>query len=119
MTTPEYQVKHVSPILAVTDMDAALAFYQDVLQFQVIRRDPNYSIVGRDHGRLSFRLAGGDAVPSREVYIEVAGIEALWEHVRQFKGEYRIRDLFTQGYGMREFHIIAPNDCLVFVGQPV
>ena len=50
MTTPGCHVKHVSPILAVADMEAALAFYRDVLQFQVVRQDPNYSIVEKDHG---------------------------------------------------------------------
>ncbi len=121
MTTPETRVRHVSPILAVTDMDAALAFYRDVLLFQVVLNAPDYSIVEKDHGRIQFRLADGgpESVPSREIYIEVTGIDALWEHVRQFQGEYKTHDLFTQDYGMREFHIIAPNDCLVFVGQEV
>ena len=58
-------------------------------------------------------------MPSREIYVEVTGIEALWAHVRQFRGQYKIRDLFTKDYGMREFHVIAPNDCLVFVGECV
>lgn len=35
------------------------------------------------------------------------------------KASIKIRDLFTQDYGMRESYIIAPNDCLVFVGQDV
>jgi hypothetical protein len=52
-----------------------------------------------------------------EIYIEVSGIQSLWEHVKSFKGQYRIRDLFDRDYGMTEFHIADPNGCLVFVGE--
>jgi hypothetical protein len=40
------------------------------------------------------------------------------EHVKTFKDRYRIRDFFERGYGMTEFHIEDPNECLVFVGDP-
>jgi hypothetical protein len=53
-----------------------------------------------------------------EFYLEVSGIDALWEHVKAFKDRYRIRDLFEREYGMTEFHIADPNGCLVFVGEP-
>ncbi len=54
-----------------------------------------------------------------EIYIEVLDIAPVWEHVIRFKNEYRVRDLFDRDYGMREFHISDPNDCLVFVGQRI
>jgi hypothetical protein len=53
-----------------------------------------------------------------EIYIEVSGIRSMWEHVKTFKDRYRIRDLFEREYGMTEFHIEDPNECLVFVGEP-
>ena len=53
-----------------------------------------------------------------EIYIEVSGILTLWEHVRTFKNQYQIRDLFDREYGMTEFHVADPNGCLVFVGEP-
>ena len=53
-----------------------------------------------------------------EIYIEVSGIKAWWEHVKTLKGRYKIRDLFEREYGMTEFHIEDPNGCLVFVGEP-
>lgn len=119
-TSPECSVRHVSPILSVTDMETALAFYRDMLWFTVARRDPNYSIIVKDHGSIHLRLAEkGKSVEAREIYIEVAGIDALWEHARQYQNRYKTRELFTQDYGMREFHIIAPDNCLVFVGQVV
>ncbi len=114
--TTEFSMKHVSPILGVADMEAALMFYRDVLLFEVVLRSPDYSIVRRDHGSLSLRLVSGVA-EAREIYIEVTGIDALWEYVSEYQGAYKTRALFTQDYGMREFHIISPDGCLIFVGQ--
>ena len=31
-----------------------------------------------------------------EIYIEVAGIQELWEHVKTFQNGYRIRELFER-----------------------
>jgi hypothetical protein len=53
-----------------------------------------------------------------EIYIEVDDITSLWEQVEPMKERYKIRGLIDQPYGMTEFHIADPNDCLVFVGQP-
>ena len=121
-TTP--QVKRISPMLAAADMDATLEFYTKVLGFEVSLRSPAYSIVGRDGATVHFMKAASEAVMKAvrghtEIYIEVADIAPLWEHVSRFKKEYRIRDLFDRDYGMREFHISDPNDCLVFVGQRI
>ena len=122
ITTP--QVKRISPMLAVADMDATLEFYVKVLEFEVSFRSPGYSIVGRDGATIHFMKAASEEVMKAvrghtEIYVEVAAIAPLWEHVSRFKKEYRIRDLFDRDYGMREFHISDPNDCLVFVGQRI
>jgi hypothetical protein len=53
-----------------------------------------------------------------EIYIEVSNIHTLWEHVKNFKDQYRIRDVFDREYGMTEFHIADPNGCLIFVAEP-
>ena len=49
---------------------------------------------------------------------EISGIHDLWDHVKTFKNRYmKSADLFDQPYGMTEFHIGDPNECLVFVGE--
>ena len=109
-------------MLAVADMDATLDFYSKILGFEVASRSPDYSIVERDGATIHFMRAASEEVMKAvrghaEVYIEVSDVASLWEHVKTFKGQYRIRDLFDRDYGMREFHIADPNECLVFVGQ--
>jgi catechol 2,3-dioxygenase-like lactoylglutathione lyase family enzyme len=116
------KAKRISPMLAVADMEATLAFYTDVLGFTAMMKSPGYSILERDGQTIHFQKAESEEVMNcvrghAEIYIEVSGIESLWEHVKSFKDRYRVRDLFDREYGMTEFHISDPNECLVFVGQ--
>jgi predicted enzyme related to lactoylglutathione lyase len=115
--------KQISPILATANMEETIAFYQTVLGFVSTMKSPEYSIVERDGQTIHFQKAASEEVMTcvrghTEIYIEVSGVHALWEHVRTFKDRYRIRDLFGRDYGMTEFHIEDPNGCLVFVGEP-
>jgi len=115
--------KRISPMLAVANMEGTIAFYQDVLGFIPTMRSPEYSIAERDGQTIHFMKAASEEFlrcvrGHTEIYIEVVGIHALWEHVKTFKDRYKIRDLFDRDYGMTEFHIGDPNECLVFVGEP-
>jgi len=117
-------VKRVSPMLAVADMEQSILFYQDVLGFTPILKSPGYSIIERDGQTIHFQKADSEEVMNcvrghTEIYIEVSGIHSLWEHVKTFKDRYKIRDLFDREYGMTEFHISDPNECLVFVGEAI
>jgi len=109
-------------MLAVADMDETIVFYQEVLGFAPTMTSPEYSIVARNGQTIHFMKAASEDVMKcvrghTEIYIEVSGIHALWEHVKTFKDLYKIRDLFDREYGMTEFHIGDPNECLVFVGE--
>ncbi len=115
--------KKISPMLAVANMEETLMFYRDVLGFNAVMKSPQYSIVERDGQTIHFMNAASEEVlrcvrGHTEIYIEVSGIASLWEHVRNFKDRYKIRDLFDREYGMTEFHINDPNGCLVFLGEP-
>lgn len=117
------QLQRISPKLITDNMPATVAFYREVLGFTPIMNSPEYTILERDGQTIHFGHAASEEIMSRlrnhtEIYIEVSGIHALWEHVRIFRDRHRTRDLFDQPYGMTEFHISDPNGCLVFVGQP-
>jgi catechol 2,3-dioxygenase-like lactoylglutathione lyase family enzyme len=116
-------VKRISPMLATDNMDETILFYQTVLGFKSIMNSPEYAIVERDGLTIHLQKAADEATmrcmrEHTEIYIEVADIHDLWEHVKTFKNRYRIRDLFDREYGMTEFHIADPHGCLVFVGEP-
>jgi catechol 2,3-dioxygenase-like lactoylglutathione lyase family enzyme len=110
-------------MLATANMEETILFYEGVLGFAPTMKSPEYSIMERDGQTIHFQKAASDEVmrcvrEHTEIYIEVSGIHALWEHVKTFKDRYRIRDLFEREYGMTEFHVSDPNGCLVFVGEP-
>jgi len=123
MTTPATIAKRISPMLATDNMERTISFYENVLGFRTTRDSPQYVILERDGQTIHFQDAASEEVmrsmrEHTEIYIEVSDIHALWEHVRTFKAQYRIRDLFDREYGMTEFHVVDPNGCLVFVGEP-
>lgn len=110
-------------MLAIADMDQTLDFYTSLLGFVVTMKSPEYSIVERDGATIHFMKAADESVMAAvrghtEIYIEVDDIQSIWEQVDAHRGSHKIRDLFDQPYGMTEFHIVDPNECLVFVGQP-
>ncbi|HEY0758331.1 MAG TPA: VOC family protein [Acidisarcina sp.] len=118
-----WKAKYVSPMLAVDDMDASVAFYRDVLGFTAFMHTPEYSILQRDDRLIHLKLAWAPEDIMKvvrlhtEVYLEVEGIEALWAHVRTFKDRYHVRDLFERLYGMTEFHIRDNSGFLLFIGE--
>ena len=121
--TSSVTFKRISPMLAVADLTATVAFYREVLGFEPVLETDGYAVVERDGQSLHFQRADSEEVLQAvrghtEFYLEVRGIRALWASVQGFKGRWRIRDLFDRDYGMTEFHIEDPNGCLVFVGEP-
>ncbi|MGB2607069.1 MAG: glyoxalase superfamily protein [Candidatus Sulfotelmatobacter sp.] len=118
-----YTAKKISPMLAVADIQETVAFYRDILGFSTTMKSSEYAIVERNGQTIHFMKAASEEVMQcvrghTEIYIEVSGIHSLWQHVKTFKDQYRIRALFERDYGMTEFHIGDPNGCLVFVGEP-
>lgn len=116
-------IKRISPILAVDDMEETVRFYRDVLCFEVTMESADYSIVSRHGATVHLTKAADDNVMDcvrghAEIYIEVEDLTELWKHVEPMKERYKIRGLIEQPYGMTEFHIEDPNECLVYVGQP-
>lgn len=109
-------------MLAVADMRETISFYRNVLGFTPTLESEAYSIMERDGQTIHFMKAAPGVLDHvrghAEIYIQVQGIHALWEHVKSFKDSHRTRELFDREYGMTEFHIEDPNRCLVFVGQP-
>jgi catechol 2,3-dioxygenase-like lactoylglutathione lyase family enzyme len=123
MMTSAFVAKRISPMLATSNMEKTILFYQSVLGFTPTMKSAEYSILERDGQTIHFQKAATAEVMKcvrehTEIYVEVPGIHALWEHVKTFKNRYKIRDLFDREYGMTEFHVEDPNGCLVFVGEP-
>ena len=119
-----YTAKSMSPVLPVEDMGRAIAFYRDVLGFAAMVESTDYTVMTRGGATIHLTKAASEEVLTAlrgrvSIYLEVENIADLWASVSQLKAKYRIRDLFDQSYGMREFHIVDPDGCLVFVGEEI
>ncbi|MDB5131041.1 MAG: Glyoxalase-like domain protein [Mucilaginibacter sp.] len=64
-------------------------------------------------------LNAGD-IGEMEFYLEVQGIDDLWNNIKGKLAGIKTREPFDREYGMREFHIIIPHTkTLMFVGQGI
>jgi uncharacterized glyoxalase superfamily protein PhnB len=116
-------LKKLTPNLMVEDIAQTLTFYKDVLGFDVVMTLPesapfDFAIVNRDGVELMFQsrpslsenvpaLTGVPIGASQTFYIDVSGIDALYQQVRD-KVEIVV-DLHTTFYGTQEFYFRDVN----------
>jgi len=113
--------KKISPMLASRQHGGNHRVLQDGAGIQPDWNSPEYSIVERDGQTIHFMKAASEEVMTclrghTEIYNRGCGIAPCGSTLK-FKDRYRIRDLFDREYGMTEFHIEDPNECLVFFGE--
>ena len=123
MTT---NLKKMTPNLMVEDVNKTIAFYKDILGFELLATVPetgqfNWAMMRRDNVEIMFqarasiteefpvlkdRAIGG----SLTFYIEVEDIQALYRRLKD-KVTF-VQDMHTTFYGTQEF---AVQDCNGFV----
>lgn len=104
-----------------------MAFYTDILKFQVGYHAENYAYLHRDN--VAVRLVKVDAgtdlsPPERQgsIYIDVGNIDALYVELQPglvMPGPGRARAVFNQDYGQREFHVSDEGCTLILFGAPI
>ncbi|WP_238367421.1 bleomycin resistance protein [Mesobacterium pallidum] len=121
------RLKQITPFVPCTSLARQVAFYRDILGFEVGFQADTYAFLRRDDVavRLVEVFKSVDlAHPERQgsFYIDVDGIDALFARLKPALDtlpEGRVRAPFDQDYGQREFHV-ADEDCtLVFFGEAV
>ena len=126
-------LRKLTPNLMVEDVARTLAFYRETLGFEVLTTLPEqepftFAIVQRDGVELMFqsRLSLSENVPalsgapigaSQTFYIEVTGIQDLYETLRD-KVEIVV-DLHNTFYGTQEFYFRDINDYIISFSEPV
>jgi catechol 2,3-dioxygenase-like lactoylglutathione lyase family enzyme len=112
-------LRGVTPVFPVGDVDATGEWYQDILGFAY---DPfpesppaSFAILSRDGVEIFLQRVEGYRKPDLasqrpggvwDVYIQVAGLESLWERVAALPSARGPEDRF---YGQREIEIRDPN----------
>ena len=118
---------HITPFMHVPDIDAAIAFFTDILGFTCRFRQGSYAYVQRED--VAFRLlenAGGDGAPPGNrrfcYYIDVEDLDVLVEELSPRLTGLNDGDVHgpvDQIYGQREWMIVAPDGNLLVFGQDI
>ncbi len=102
-------MKELIPLLRVRDLEQTIAFYRDLLGFELCRLEGDTASL--KHGRVGLMFSTGDnlgAEPalSGTLYFYPDDVNALWQQVRhQVTIEWPLQDM---DYGTREFGV---RDC--------
>jgi uncharacterized glyoxalase superfamily protein PhnB len=126
-------LQKLTPNLMVEDVEQTLTFYRETLGFQALTTLPeappfDFAIVGRDDVQLMFQsrpslsenvpaLAGATIGASQTFFIEVTGIQQLYEQLRQ-RVEIVV-DLHDTFYGTREFYFRDLNGYVLSFAETI
>jgi len=117
----------ITPIIPVTDIDAAVSFFTGTLGFEAGLHVSDYAYVRRDAVALRLVKAPPDAdmrhdeARQMSCYIDVDDVDALFASMASGLNtlpKAHVRAPFDQPYGQREFHVIY-EALLIFFGAPI
>lgn len=117
----------ITPFMHVPDIEKAVWFFTEVLDFVLFFRTSNYAYVQREGA--AFRLLeniGDDGAPPGNrrfcYYIDVEDIDAVAEELKPKASLLNDGDIYgpiDQMYGQRELMVVAPDGNLLVFGQDI
>jgi uncharacterized glyoxalase superfamily protein PhnB len=116
----QVRFQHVVPVLSVDDVDAACAWYKDVLGFDIgwtWGAPPTIASVFRDGLEFNLGLRGESGPPSQSaVYVQMIGVNHYFEACRA-RGARIASPLRHQPYGMIDFEVVDPSGNRLTFGE--
>lgn len=115
-------LQKLTPMLTVTAIEPAVAFYRDVLGFSVVARADAWAAVALDQVEVMFALPNAHVPFAKphftgSLYFRTSDVDALWAQLKdQCRVEYAPE---TFPYGMREFAVYDNSGYLLQFGQEV
>jgi len=124
----EHNFVQVTPFMVVPDIESAVAFFRDILGFEVWRHSNTaYAYVHRE--TVGFRLLqsspGNEFIPGNRRfahYIDVKDVDALYTELKPKLDLLPKEDVHgpaDKGYGQRELLILAPDGNLLAFGHAI
>jgi Uncharacterized protein conserved in bacteria len=116
------RITALQPILAVPDVEMALAFYRDVLGFSETwtwGEPPTHGGAGRDHARFQFTWNPERAASAagQAYWLSVHDIDALYAF-HQARGANVVSPLEPKPWGVREYTVSDLNGYLLRFAAP-
>ena len=110
----------VTPMLTVTAIEPAIAFYRDALGFECVASSEGWACLSRDGVEVMFALPNAHLPFDRPImtgslYLNTDDVDGWWEQVKdRCEVIYPIEDF---EYGMREFAIRDNSGYLLQFGK--
>jgi len=106
----------VAPAFAARDFEGLVAFYRDVLGFEVGYKTGVYAVLARDGVQLHIYPERDGAVGgNNSAYFFVDGVDEIYEAVRERANI--IHPISDQDYGLRDFLIADPEGNKIGIAQ--
>lgn len=116
------KVESISPILSVTELSTAIAFYRDRLGFDVAwvwGEPPDIAAMCRDGAEITLtQRAGAKPAGAGHVYLGVSGIDAYYASLVE-AGVRVVVPMGDRPYGMRDFRVADPSGNELSIGQAI
>ena len=112
-------LEQIIPHIPSLAMNETVGFFKEVFGFKVSSESDNYIELNLGKNLLGILSSQGE--PNQQsIYLKVNDIEKLWSEVSPMIKDLHAKPLFTQDYGMKEFHVVVPgSNTLLFVGELV
>jgi catechol 2,3-dioxygenase-like lactoylglutathione lyase family enzyme len=117
----------ITPFIHVTDLEKAIAFFTDILGFEVTFRLEDYAFLRRE--TVGIRIVeshGQDGAPPGNrrfaYYVDVRDVDALYRELKPKLDTLPKRDVHgpaDKEYGQRELLVLAPDGNLIAFGQAI
>jgi catechol 2,3-dioxygenase-like lactoylglutathione lyase family enzyme len=117
----------VTPFIHVPDIEAAIAFFEEVLGFETQFRMDDYAYVHRETvGVRLLQNRGRDGAPPGNrrfaYYVDVRDVDALHDELKPKLDRLppgNIHGPADKPYGQRELVVLAPDGNLIAFGQAI
>ena len=119
----------VAPEFLVRNLKASLDFYTKGLGFEVLRRDPDFAVLGMGEAHVLLVVAhetpevkewleSGPRGVGFNVRIMVEDVDAIYDRAKA-AGAYLVADIADREYGLRDFMIADVDGFVLRFAAPV
>jgi catechol 2,3-dioxygenase-like lactoylglutathione lyase family enzyme len=120
-------VIQITPVMHVSDLSAALAFFNDLLGFKTLVSGGGYAYIEREGAglRILDNSVSEGAPPGNRrfaYYVDVRDVDALYAELKARLDALPVGDVHgpaDKEYGQRELCILAPDGNLVVFGHAI
>ncbi len=121
-------ILQVTPFMYADDFEAAVAFWRDLLGFNVVIHVPGYAYVDREDAGVRIMENGTPYRGQRPIgrpfryYFDVTDVQALVDEFQQRLAAFPAAEVHgpvDQNYGKREYMVLAPDGGVVVFGQEI